>query len=417
LKIFLIFPILLVSLYSFVFILDIYDSSFTIYGQPDIQTTKSRNLVIDLGNGIKTNAQLSLPIIGNGPFPGVLLVQGSGAIDMNIRPLVQIAEYLSERGFAVLQYNKRGIGEINTVLDNKLWGNTTFNDLKQDAEKALNVLIQQPEVDSNKITILGHSQGATITHRVAIDNPDKIKNIVLMGVLAQNLSKIIEFQGITTPVLYTKEVLDHDHDGLFSLQEANKDPLFRDMVGHVVMNLTQQQNTTTTAINGTTTTSTSLSSSLEQQQLHSKYNTNNDVIVSIDNELKLRLLESLESFLVVTPSMKCIDINGCPILIKSEYALQPNLNIIGNVSSDTSILLLQGENDMVTPVQQAILLQQKLIDARHPDHTLITYTNLGHFFYPSSKWFTEVGPIQENVLKDLYSWLESHSGFNFAFIR
>jgi dipeptidyl aminopeptidase/acylaminoacyl peptidase len=58
--------------------------------------------------------------------------------------------------------------------------------------------------------------------------------------------------------------------------------------------------------------------------------------------------------------------------------LQPNLDIIGNISSNTSILILQGENETQTPVQQAFLLQQKLTDVGHPDHTLITYPNLGH---------------------------------------
>ena len=36
---------------------------------------------------------------------------------------------------------------------------------------------------------------------------------------------------------------------------------------------------------------------------------------------------------------------------------RPALNIIGNVSSNTSILILQGENDSQTPVEQAFLLQ------------------------------------------------------------
>ena len=49
----------------------------------------------------------------------------------------QIAEYLSERGFAVLRYDKREIGTNHTLLDSNVWGNVTFNDLKQDAEKAL----------------------------------------------------------------------------------------------------------------------------------------------------------------------------------------------------------------------------------------------------------------------------------------
>jgi uncharacterized protein len=66
---------------------------------------------------------------------------------------------------------------------------------------------------------------------------------------------------------------------------------------------------------------------------------------------------------------------------------------------------------LTLPVQQAFLLQQRLTDVNHPDHTLITYPNLGHQFYPSSRWFTEIGPIQQYVLADLYSWLEAHSGF------
>jgi uncharacterized protein len=48
----------------------------------------------------------------------------------------------------------------------------------------------------------------------------------------------------------------------------------------------------------------------------------------------------------------------------------------------------------------------------HPDHTLITYPNLGHFFYPSPEWFTETGPIESYVLADLYAWLESRSGLS-----
>ena len=74
------------------------------------------------------------------------------------RPYFEIAQYLSERGFAVLQYNKRGIGESFTVLDSNVWGNATVQDLKRDAEKALGVLIQQPEVDASDITLVGHSE-------------------------------------------------------------------------------------------------------------------------------------------------------------------------------------------------------------------------------------------------------------------
>jgi hypothetical protein len=37
------------------------------YAQPYVETVKHRNLTIDLGNGLKTNAQLTIPAIGKGP--------------------------------------------------------------------------------------------------------------------------------------------------------------------------------------------------------------------------------------------------------------------------------------------------------------------------------------------------------------
>ncbi len=169
---------------------------------------------------MKTNAQLTIPAVGNGPFPGVLLIAGSGIRDMNesldyVRvdnqtgskvypptPFFQIAEYLSERGFAVLRYDKRGIGENGTILDSNAWGNLTFNDLKQDAEKALAVLAQQPEVDPSRITILGHSEGTVIVLRVAIDNTTKVRNLVLMGAAAENVYELGYFQNVDLKVLY-----------------------------------------------------------------------------------------------------------------------------------------------------------------------------------------------------------------------
>jgi hypothetical protein len=74
--------------------------------------------------------------------------------------------------------------------------------------------------------------------------------------------------------------------------------------------------------------------------------------------------------------------------------------------------MLNGENDSQTPVQQAFLLQQRLTEVNHPDHTLITYPNLGHVFYPSSQWSTGLGPFEQYVLADIYAWLEAHSGLS-----
>ncbi|MDQ4012506.1 MAG: alpha/beta fold hydrolase [Thermoproteota archaeon] len=397
-------------------VLSIYSISFlfcgvalTVHAQSDLQTTNYRNMVIDLGNGLKTNARLNLPANGEGPFPAVLLVPGSGLVDMNetlghvridnetgskiyppARPFFQIAEYLSERGFAVLQYDKRGVGANSTILDSNVWGNVTFDDLKQDAEKALDILIQQPEVDANKVALVGHSEGTMIAPRVSIDNPDKVDNIVLMGAIAQNLgiSDLGYFQGVTTPLLYAQQVLDHNHNGLISVSEASENPVFSTMVGNLTLVLTQN----ITTVNGAS------------EQLHPQYDMNNDTFISINDELKPRLIGVLKSLSVVTPDEKCLA-GLCPIWLTSQYFSIPTLDIISNVPSDTSILIQQGKNDSQTPIQQAFLLQQELTEVRHPDHTLITYPDLGHVFYPSSQWLTATGPIEPKVLEDLFGWL------------
>ena len=100
--------------------------------------------------------------------------------------------------------------------------------------------MNQPEVDANRITVLGHSEGTTITPRLAIDNPNKVKNIVLMGALAQNMSEILYFQTVTLPISYAQKVLDKNHNGLLSIQEASKDVTFQRLIGgNISLILTQ----------------------------------------------------------------------------------------------------------------------------------------------------------------------------------
>ena len=73
------------------------------------------------------------------------------------------------------------------------------------------------------------------------------------------------------------------------------------------------------------------------------------------------------SLLSISPNV--IVLKDVHVWYRSHYNLIPTLNIIGNVSNSTSILVLSGENDTNTPVQQAFLLQQRLTEVNHPDHT------------------------------------------------
>jgi alpha-beta hydrolase superfamily lysophospholipase len=358
----------------------------SVLAQPFVQTVEHRDLIIDLGNGIQTNAQLTIPAVGNGPFPGVLLVAGSGAVDMNetlapdAKPFWQISQYLSERGFAVLRYDKRGVGANNQIIDTNVWGNLTFDDLKNDAEIALGVLTQQPEVDPSRITLIGHSEGTIIAPRIVIDQEENetnstttIKNIVLLASVAQNIVDLLHFQMVDNDLAYANQVLDRNHTGSFSIHEAIiNDPLFG-------------------------------------EPLAALFGNNATGYLDIDKQLKPFLEGRYENITSIDISAKCSFEGACPIWLNSHDNLEPNLSIVGNIPNSTSVLILHGENDSQSPIQQSSLLQQRLTEMNHPDHSLITYPDLGHLFNPSSPWFTEFGPIEQYVLSDMHRWLSEHT--------
>lgn len=374
------------------------------YAQPYIETVKNRNLTIDLDNGLKTNAQLTFPAIGKGPYPGVIIFPGAGAGSVitpsysKVKYYGHLAEYLAERGYAVLKYDKRGVGPYLTISDSNAWGNLTFDNLKHDAEKALSVLLQQPEVNATKkVTLIGHSEGTNFPPRIAAENPDKVRNIVLMAPVAEKWTDIIYFQEVANPILYAENILDKDHPGQISVAEASKDPIFQKLVGG---NLTQL------LLNPTNVTDNNGTGILPEQ----KNNTNDDLI-SIEGVLKPALVRGYENDTSPNASQlseKCIDIYGCPSLGKSFSALPSVIGMIGNVSSNIGVLILEGQNDSQTPLQQALLLQQRLTEANHPDHQIIVYPDLGHNFIPSNQWVSSGGPqMEEYVLQDIYEWLSS----------
>jgi uncharacterized protein len=316
--------------------------------QQYIQTIKFRNLVIDLGNGIKTKAQLTFPAIGKGPFPGVLLISGSGANDKNgtlgfvykngpkpLTPFWQIAQFLSERGFAVLRYDKRGIG-ANITINHNVWGNATINDLIHDAEKALNILTLQPEVDPKRISIIGHSLGTIIAPRVAIDNSTKVKNIILMATVAQNARDLVHYQAVSVPSEYATQVLDKNHTGLISIQQIAKDPVLRLRLVPSSVYLTFFRTNNTKVI------SNALVNEFANNTIGAGY-------ISIDKQIKPLLMKRYENLSSFNLS-KCNMLENCPVWYRSEFSLIPTLSIIGNVSKSTGILMLNGENDSLTPV-------------------------------------------------------------------
>jgi uncharacterized protein len=127
---------------------------------------------------------LSLPV-GEGPFPAVVLVHGSGPNDRDEtiganKPFQDLAAGLATRGIAVLRYEKRtrqypekimALGEQFTAKEEAI----------DDALIAVNTLRNTPGVDAQRIYLLGHSMGGMLAPRIAAQDPGIAGLIVLAG--------------------------------------------------------------------------------------------------------------------------------------------------------------------------------------------------------------------------------------------
>jgi fermentation-respiration switch protein FrsA (DUF1100 family) len=124
-------------------------------------------------------ATLTIPE-GKGPFPGVVLITGSGPQDrdeslMGHKPFLVLSDYLTRHGIAVLRADDRGTGKSTGVF-----AGATTADFATDTEAGIAYLKKRPEVDPRKIGLIGHSEGAVIAPMIAARNQD-VAFIVMMA--------------------------------------------------------------------------------------------------------------------------------------------------------------------------------------------------------------------------------------------
>lgn len=111
-----------------------------------------------------------------GRYPSVLLVWGSGPHDRRYQGLFEhMADYLARNGFAVLRFDKRGIGSSGGSFPE-----ATDDDLTQDVAAALEYLTGRKEVKQDKIFIIGHSEGAFYALKAAADK-NIVRGLILMA--------------------------------------------------------------------------------------------------------------------------------------------------------------------------------------------------------------------------------------------
>ena len=128
-------------------------------------------------------ATLTMPN-GEGPFPAVVLVHGSGpndrdeTIDGN-KPFKDLAWGLASRGIAVLRYEKRTRQypqQVAAMLDTF----TVKDETIDDAIAAVDLLYQTAGIDKAKIFVLGHSLGGMLAPRIGASD-SRIAGLVILA--------------------------------------------------------------------------------------------------------------------------------------------------------------------------------------------------------------------------------------------
>jgi len=153
--------------------------------------------------GFELAGTLTIPA-GDGPFPAVVLISGSGPQDRDEqlaghRPFLVLADHLTRAGIAVLRYDDRGYGESGGSLEG------TSEDLATDAAAAFTYLSSRPETGITGL--IGHSEGGLIAPMVA--NTDSSVSFIVMlagpgetgaEVLLAQTALIMEAEGVPSDI-------------------------------------------------------------------------------------------------------------------------------------------------------------------------------------------------------------------------
>ena len=125
---------------------------------------------------------------GEGPFPALVLVHGSGPNDRDEtigpnKPFQDLAWGLASRGIAVLRHEKRTrIYGPKLVADPKFASLTVKEEAVDDALEAVRLLTNTERIDRRRIFVLGHSLGGMLIPRIALSGKDlDIAGFIIMA--------------------------------------------------------------------------------------------------------------------------------------------------------------------------------------------------------------------------------------------
>lgn len=140
------------------------------------------DVLLRKGAADETNGKITLPE-GDGPFPCVIMMQGSGATDMNetaygISVFAELAHMLAREGVASIRYDKYPYAHADLAQEDVSFD--VDREYAWDAVAAMDLLSSDARIGD--VYLLGHSLGAMIAPRVAAQiGAEKIAGMVLLA--------------------------------------------------------------------------------------------------------------------------------------------------------------------------------------------------------------------------------------------
>lgn len=318
--------------------------------------------------------------------PGILLIPGSGPFDKDGsvpanftsdgRPaylMRQIADTLTQAGFIVLRYQKRGVTSslaelgdeitIGQCVDEKVWRTIRRETLLEDASRAVAFMRSDGRVSS--VSVLGHSEGAMLAPLLALSDPG-IRALILLGTPGQNLQEILRYQDVERQFQSLLDAFDKDHDGLLSKIE--------------------------------------LPDAAERRLQLSVFDTDQDFCFS-DKELHASLEAQFEATQgeIETGADFEFCLSEPKGWYRSWYNAEPNNKLLARLR-EMPVLLMQGEDDQQTPLAEAQGVYTAMKQAGKREVELVTYPELGHGFSLRRNGQPTLGPVAPEVLSDLSNW-------------
>lgn len=311
---------------------------------------------------------LTLPK-GQGRFPAVILISGSGPQDRDEtvfghKPFLIIADYLTRQGIAVLRYDDRGVGSSTGDFSS-----ATTQDFVEDALAAIGYLKTRSEIDPKRIGLIGHSEGGLVAPLAAIRS-DNVAFIVLLAPPAMTGKELLHIQAqlIARANGASEEMIQKNldlQDRILKVASEIKDiekarTRIKEMLEQAIAQMTEEERS-----------AIGLNAQL------------------IDKQVDEVLSPWFRYFLTYDPRPALSKVR-CPVLA------------------------LYGEKDLqVPPLDNAPKLEKALEEGGNKDYTVKVFPNLNHLFQTAETGSpSEYGSIEEtfspSALETIAEWIKQH---------